>query len=69
MVDLADKVLDKTFGKSLRQIIYYCYIKKIGYVYFRFNFKLAGNGWHMVHFIFRREAQELFPKDFIEGGV
>ena len=68
-VDLADKVIDKTFGKSLRKIVYYCYVENIGYVYFRFNFKLAGNGWHMVHFMFRSETQELFPKDFIESGA
>lgn len=65
-VDYSDKVIDKTFGESLRQIVYYCFVKDIGFVYFRFNFKRSSGGWLLANFNFKTETNELFPKDFID---
>ena len=62
----SDKVIDKTFGKSLRQIVYYCFVEDIGFVYFRFNFKMSSRGWLLANFNFKSETNELFPKDFID---
>ena len=64
-VDYSDKVIDKTFGKSLRQIVYYCFVENVGFIYFRFNFKNSSTGWILANFIFKSETNELFPKDFI----
>ena len=65
-IDYTDKVIDNTFGKSLRQIAYYCRVENIGFVYFRFNFKMSSSGWTLANFTFKTETQELFPKDFID---
>lgn len=65
-VDYSDKVLDKTFGKSLREIVYYSFIDNLGFVYYRFNFKMSSRGWLLANFNFKSETNELFPKDFIE---
>jgi hypothetical protein len=65
-IDYTDKVIDNTFGKSLRQIVYYCFIENIGFVYFRFNFKMSSSGWILANFIFKTETNELFPKDFVD---
>jgi hypothetical protein len=65
-IDYTDKVIDNTFGKSLRQIVYYCRVENIGFVYFRFNFKMSSSGWTLANFTFKTETQELFPKDFID---
>ena len=65
-IDYTDKVIDNTFGKSLRQIVYYCRVENIGFVYFRFNFKMSSRGWTLANFFFKTETQELFPKDFID---
>ena len=65
-IDYSDKVIDNTFGKSLRQIVYYCFIDKFGFVYFRFNFKMTSHGWVLAYFNFKTETNELFPKDFID---
>ena len=65
-IDYTDKIVDNTFGKSLRQIVYYCFVENIGFVYFRFNFKMSSRGWILANFIFKSEINELFPKDFID---
>jgi len=64
--DLSSKVMDKEYNNVLRQIVHYSYIKDLGFVYFRFNFKKASNGWILANFTFKDETNELFPKDFIE---
>jgi len=65
-IDYTDKVIDNTFGKSHRQIVYYFFVENIGFVYFRFNFKMSSSGWILANFNFKTEANELFPKDFID---
>ena len=65
-IDYSDKVIDNTFGKSLRQIVYYTFIDQTGFVYYRFNFKMSSHGWILANFIFKSENNELFPKDFID---
>jgi hypothetical protein len=65
-IDYSDKVIDNTFGKSLRQIVYYTFIDQTGFVYYRFNFKMSSHGWILANFIFKSENNELFPKDFVD---
>jgi hypothetical protein len=65
-IDYSDKVVDHVFGKGLRQIVYYCYVDNIGFIYFRFNYKMSSHGWILANFIFKTETNELFPKDFVE---
>jgi hypothetical protein len=65
-IDYSDKVIDNTFGKSLRQIVYYTFVDQTGFVYYRFNFKMSSHGWILANFIFKSENNELFPKDFID---
>jgi opacity protein-like surface antigen len=64
--DFTRKVIDRDFNGSLRQIVHYSYVEKLGFVYFRFNFKMTSTGWVLANFTFKGETQELFPKDFIE---
>lgn len=63
-VDIFRKVKDEDFGGALRQMIYYAYLQDLGFIYFRFNFKLTSTGWILAHFSFKSETQELFPKEF-----
>jgi hypothetical protein len=65
-VDFTKKVVDKDYNGALRQIVYYSYVEKLGFVYFRFNFKMTSTGWILANFAFKDEGNELFPKDFIE---
>ena len=65
-IDYSDKVIDNTFGKGLRQIVYYCFIDNVGFIYYRFNFKMTSKGWILANFIFKTETNELFPKDFVD---
>ena len=65
-IDYTDKVIDNTFGKGLRQIVYYCFVENIEFIYFRFNFKMSSSGWILANFIFKTESSELFPKNFID---
>jgi len=65
-IDYSDKVIDNTFGKGLRQIVYYSYVVNIGFVYYRFNFKMSSKGWILANFNFKTETNELFPKDFVD---
>jgi hypothetical protein len=58
------KVIDKDFNGALRQIIQYSYVKDVGFVYFRFNYKQSGTGWIMANFLFQTETMELFPPTF-----
>jgi len=44
--------------------VHYSHIDKLGFVYFRFNFKMTGQGWVLANFNFKRETAELLPKDF-----
>ncbi len=60
-VEFRQKVIDRQFAGALRQIVHYAYIKDIGFVYFRFNYKMTGSGWIMAHFTFASELNELFP--------
>jgi hypothetical protein len=61
-----EKVIDKRYANALRQIVYYAYLKGVGFVYFRFNFKMTDKGWILANFAFKDETNDLFPKDFIE---
>jgi hypothetical protein len=65
-IDYSDKVIDNTFGKGLRQIVYYTFVDNIGFIYYRFNFKMTGKGWVLANFVFKTETNELFPKDFVD---
>jgi hypothetical protein len=64
--DFTKKVVDKNYNGVLRQIVYYSYVEKLGFTYFRFNFKMTSGGWILANFAFKDETNELFPKDFIE---
>jgi hypothetical protein len=65
-VDYSEKVIDNTFGKGLRQIVYYCFIDGVGFIYYRSNYKMTSKGWILANFNFKTETNELFPKDFID---
>jgi len=65
-IDYSDKVIDNTFGKGLRQIVYYSFIDNVGFIYYRFNFKMSSKGWILANFLFKTETNELFPKDFVD---
>jgi len=58
------KAVDRDFNGALRQIIQYSYVKDVGFVYFRFNYKQSGTGWIMANFLFQSETMELFPPTF-----
>jgi hypothetical protein len=62
--DFSKKVIDNEFGGALRQIIHYSYVEQVGFIYFRFNFKMTSKGWVLANFTFKAEANELLPKDF-----
>jgi hypothetical protein len=64
--DFTKKVIDKDYNGALRQIVYYSYLEGLGFVYFRFNFKMTSTGWILANFSFKDETNELFPKDFTE---
>ncbi|MGH6784618.1 MAG: hypothetical protein ACREBP_08355, partial [Sphingomicrobium sp.] len=59
-------VIDNSYGKALRQIVYYTNIEGLGFVYFRFNLKMTSQGWVLAHFFFKSETNDLLPKDFVE---
>jgi hypothetical protein len=63
--DFTKKVLDRDYSGALRQIIYYAYIEKLGFLYFKFDFKMTSTGWFMTNFMFKSENNELFPRDFV----
>jgi hypothetical protein len=62
--NFSKKVVDNEVGGALRQIINYSYVEKLGFVYFRFNFKMTSKGWILASFFFKSETNELFPKDW-----
>jgi hypothetical protein len=62
--DFSKKVVDNEISGALRQIVHYSHIEKLGFVYFRFNFKMTGKGWVLANFNFKSETAELLPKDF-----
>jgi hypothetical protein len=62
--DLSDKVIDKQYGTSLRQIVYYQYIPDIGFLYVRFNYKRTNTGWVLANFLYKTENMEIFPPGF-----
>jgi len=64
--DFTKKVVDKDYNGALHQVVYYSYVENLGFVYFRFNFKMSSQGWLLANFAFKDETNELFPKDFIE---
>ena len=64
--DFTKKVIDKDYNNTLRQIVFYSYIKPLGFVYFRFNFKMTSTGWVLANFTFKDETNELFPREFME---
>jgi len=68
-IGYSDKVVDHSFGKGLRQIVYYCFVENIGFVYFRFNYKMSNHGWILANFNFKTETNELFPKDFVDPQI
>ena len=65
-IDYSKTVIDRDFGNSLRQVVHYMYMENIGFVYFRFNFKMTSAGWILASFNFKTETNELFPKDFVD---
>jgi len=65
--DLFDKVVDKSYGTSLRQIVYVLPYTDIDFLYLRFNFKRMGKGWIMANFLYKTETQEIFPPGFVES--
>jgi len=64
--DFSKKVVDRNFQDALRQIVYYSYVENLGFMYFRFNFKMTSHGWVLANFSFKDETNELFPKDFTD---
>ena len=62
--DFSKKVIDNEIGGALRQIIHYSYVEQLGFIYFRFNFKMTSKGWVLANFSFKGETDELLPKDF-----
>jgi hypothetical protein len=62
--DFSKKVIDNEISGALRQIIHYSHVENLGFVYFRFNFKMTSKGWVLANFNFKSEAAELLPKDF-----
>ena|SRR5215475_6000546 len=62
--DFSKKVIDNEIAGALREIIHYSYVDKVGFIYFRFNFKMTRKGWVLAHFSIKSEAKELLPKDF-----
>jgi hypothetical protein len=64
--DFTKKVIDKDYSNALRQIVFYSYIKNLGFAYFRFNFKMTSTGWVLSNFTFKDETNELFPREFME---
>lgn len=64
--NFSSKVIDKEYNNALRQIIYYSYVKDLGFFYFRLNFKASSAGWILTSFTFKAETNELFPKDFTD---
>jgi len=64
-IDFSDKVVDNAYGKALREIVYYTYIEDVGFIYFRFNFKMTSHGWVLANFNFKEETNDMFPKDFV----
>jgi hypothetical protein len=64
--DFVRKVIDKDYEAALRQIVYYAHVDGAGFMYFRYNFKMTGDGWKLVNFTFKEEANELFPRDFLD---
>jgi hypothetical protein len=63
--DFSKKVVDRDFNSALRQIVIYSKVTNVGFIYFRFNFKMSKAGWILANFLFKDETNELFPKDFI----
>jgi hypothetical protein len=62
--DFSKKVIDNEIAGALRQIIHYSYVEQLGFIYFRFNFKMTSKGWVLANFTFKSETDELLPKDF-----
>ena len=48
--DFTKKVFDKDFNGALRQIVYYSYVDNLGFLYFRFNFKMTSTGFILSNF-------------------
>jgi len=40
------------------------HVENLGFVYFRFNFKMTSKDWVLANFNFKSESAELLPKDF-----
>ena len=64
--DFVKTVIDKEYNNALRQIVVYAHIEGLGFVYFRFNFKMTSTGWILANFNLKNEINELFPKDFTD---
>jgi hypothetical protein len=65
--ELIDKVVDKSYGTSLRQIVYFLPYSDYNFLYLRFNFKRTGKGWIMANFWYKNETQEIFPPGLVES--
>jgi hypothetical protein len=55
------KVVDRDYAGALRQIVHYAFVRDVGFVYFRFNYKQTGSGWVLANFNYTSETNELFP--------
>ena len=62
--DFNKKVVDNEIAGALREIIHYSYVDKLGFIYFRFTFKMTSKGWVLAYFSMKGETKELLPKDF-----
>ena len=51
--DFSKKVIDNEIGGALRQIVHYSYVEQLGFIYFRFNFKMTSKGWVLANFSFK----------------
>jgi hypothetical protein len=65
-IDFIKKVIDNNIGGALRQIVFYSYVENLGFIYFRFNYKMSSTGWILANFTFKSETNELFPHDFVD---
>ena len=63
-IDYSDKVIDNTFGKGLRQIVYYCFVDNVGFIYYRFNFKMSSKGWILAKLQLQDRDQRTVSEGF-----
>jgi hypothetical protein len=64
-----DVVYERTFGRSVRQIIYYAPFRnergQISPIFFNFVFMRADDGWRLGNFRYKRQVQHAIPAEWI----